>query len=139
MLSFFYREMLLEMSKQIDDPEKEEAGVRHKAIQYLVMLVLYRRPAEEYKDLIAIIDEHTHDMDVKTMAQSIIEINREGGERQAKQEYIIKLLISRFDDVPESFTNEINLIQSLEHLDSIFDKALTAETLDEIGLQNHDS
>ena len=131
--------MLLEMSKQIDDPEKEEAGVRHKAIQYLVMLVLYRRPAEEYKDLIAIIDEHTHDMDVKTMAQSIIEINREGGERQAKQEYIIKLLISRFDDVPESFTNEINLIQSLEHLDSIFDKALTAETLDEIGLQNHDS
>ena len=73
------------------------------------------------------------------MAQSIIEINREGGERQAKQEYIIKLLISRFDDVPESFTNEINLIQSLEHLDSIFDKALTAETLDEIGLQNHNS
>ena len=131
--------MLLEMSKQIDDSEKEVAGVRHKAIQYLVMLVLYRRPAEEYKDLIAIIDEHTHDMDVKTMAQSIIEINREGGERQAKQEYIIKLLISRFDDVSESFTNEINLIQSLEHLDSIFDKALTAETLDEIGLQNHDS
>ena len=131
--------MLLEMSKQIDDPEKEEAGVRHKAIQYLVMLVLYRRPAEEYKDLIAIIDEHTHDMDVKTMAQSIIEINREGGERQAKQEYIIKLLISRFSDVPESFTNEINLIQSLEHLDSIFDKALTTETLDEIGLQNNDS
>ncbi len=131
--------MLLEMSKQIDDPEKEEAGVRHKAIQYLVMLVLYRRPAEEYKDLIAIIDEHTHDMDVKNMAQSIIEINREGGERQAKQEYIIKLLISRFSDVPESFTNEINLIQSFEHLDSIFDKALTAETLDEIGLQNHNS
>ncbi len=131
--------MLLEMSKQIDDSEKEVAGVRHKAIQYLVMLVLYRRPAEEYKDLIAIIDEHTHDMDVKTMAQSIIEINREGGERQAKQEYIIKLLISRFDDVSESFTNEINLIQSLEHLDSIFDKALTAETLDEIGLQNHNS
>ena len=69
--------MLLEMSKQIDDSEKEVAGVRHKAIQYLVMLVLYRRPAEEYKDLIAIIDEHTHDMDVKTMAQSIIEINLE--------------------------------------------------------------
>jgi hypothetical protein len=26
-----------------------------------------------------------------------------------------------------------------EHLDSIFDKALTTETLDEIGLQNHNS
>ena len=77
------------------------------------------------------------------MAQSIIELTREQGEKQgreqAKREDIIKLLQSRFDDVPESFTNEINLIQSLEHLDSIFDKALTAETLDEIGLQNHDS
>ena len=77
------------------------------------------------------------------MAQSIIELTREQGEKQgreqAKREDIIKLLQSRFDDVPESFTNEINLIQSLEHLDSIFDKALTAETLDEIGLQNNDS
>ena len=77
------------------------------------------------------------------MAQSIIELTREQGREQgreqAKREDIIKLLQSRFDDVPESFTNEINLIQSLEHLDSIFDKALTAETLDEIGLQNNDS
>ena len=139
------------MSKQIDDSEKKVAGVRHKAMQYLVMLVLYRRPAEEHKDLIALIEQHAHDMEVENMAQSIIELTREQGEKQgreqgreqgekrAKREDIIKLLQSRFSAVPESVRNEINLIQSLEHLDSIFDKALTAETLDEIGLQNHGS
>ena len=89
-------------------------------------------------------------MEVENMAQSIIELTREQGEKQgekqgreqgekhAKREAITKLLQSRFSAVPESVRNKINLIQSLEHLDSIFDKALTAETLDEIGLQNHD-
>ncbi len=111
------------------------------------MLILHRRPAEEHEELIKFIEQQTHDMEVENMAQSIIELTREQGEKQgreqgekhAKREAITKLLQSRFSAVPESVRNEINLIQSLEHLDSIFDKALTAETLDEIGLQNHNS
>ena len=115
------------------------------------MLILHRRPAEEHEELIKLIEQQTHDMEVENMAQSIIELTREQGEKQgekqgreqgekhAKREDIIKLLQSRFSAVPESVRNEINLIQSLARLDSIFDKALTAETLDEIGLQNHNS
>ena len=54
------------------------------------------------------------------MAQSIIELTREQGKAKNKAEnkrngkHITKLLQSRFSAVPESFTNEINLIQSLE-------------------------
>ncbi len=122
--------------------DEAQAPQRRKAFAYLVLLILHRRPAEEHEELIKLIEQQTHDMEVANMAQSIIELTREQGREQgreqAKREDIIKLLQSRFSDVPESFTNEINLIQSLEHLDSIFDKALTAETLDEIGLQNHD-
>ena len=103
------------------------------------MLILHRRPAEEHEELIKLIEQQTHDMEVENMAQSIIELTREQGEKHAKREAITKLLQSRFSAVPESVRNEINLIQSLEHLDSIFDKALTTETLDEIGLQNHNS
>jgi transcription initiation factor TFIIIB Brf1 subunit/transcription initiation factor TFIIB len=106
------------------------------------MLILHRRPAEEHEELIKLIEQQTHDMEVENMAQSIIELTREQGEtrgREQAREDIIKLLQSRFSAVPESVRNEINLIQSLEHLDSIFDKALTTETLDEIGLQNHNS
>ncbi len=146
--------------------DEAQAPQRRKAFAYLVLLILHRRPAEEHEELIKLIEQQTHDMEVANMAQSIIELTREQGEKQgreqgekqgreqgekqgreqgreqgekrAKREDIIKLLQSRFSAIPESFTNEINLIQSLEHLDSIFDKALTAKTLDEIGLQNHD-
>ena len=137
---------LFEAVSYLETLDETKASQQRKAFAYLVLLILNRRPAEEHKDLIALVEQHAHDMEVENMAQSIIELTREQGEKQgreqgekrAKREDIIKLLQSRFSAVPESVRNEINLIQNLEHLDSIFDKALTAETLDEIGLQNHD-
>ena len=60
------------------------------------------------------------------------------GERRAKQEVLLKLLRFRFGSIPESMTNEITLIQSLSHLDLLFEKAMTAWALNEIDLQNRD-
>ena len=74
----------------------------------------------------------------KTMAEHLIEQGIEQGETQAKQEVILKMIRLRFDSVPESVTNQITLIRSLSHLDSLFEKVLTAQTLDEIDLQNRD-
>ena len=76
----------------------------------------------------------------QTMAEHLIERGRERGieqgieqgETRAKQEALIKLLRFRFDSVPESVTNQITLIQSLSRLDLLFEKVLTAQTLDEI-------
>ena len=74
----------------------------------------------------------------QTMAERLIEQGIEQGETQAKQEVILKILRFRFDVVPESMTNEITSIQSLPRLDLLFEKAMTAQTLDEIDLQNRD-
>ena len=78
----------------------------------------------------------------QTMAEHLIEQGKaqgiEQGEIQAKQAALLKLLESRFDSPSESITKEIALIQSLSRLDSLFDQALTAKTLNEIDLQNHD-
>ena len=60
------------------------------------------------------------------------------GERQAKQEVILKILRFRFGSVPESMTNEITSIQSLPRLDLLFEKAMTAWALNEIDRQIHD-
>ena len=132
---------LLEAVSHLITLDEAQAPQRRKAFAYLVLLILHRRPAEEHEELIKLIEQQTHDMEVANMAQSIIELTREQGREQgreqAKREDIIKLLQSRFSAVPEFVRSEINLIQN-QHLDSIFDKALTAETLDEIGLQNHD-
>ena len=78
----------------------------------------------------------------QTMAEHLIERGKEQGieqgETRAKQETLLKLMRFRFDSVPESVINQITLIQSLSRLDLLFEKVLTAQTLDEIDLQNHD-
>ena len=61
------------------------------------------------------------------------------GEKRAKQELLIKLLQSRFDRVPESATKQINSIRSASRLDALYEKALTAQTPEEIGLQNDEN
>ena len=67
------------------------------------------------------------------------EQGREEGATQAKQAAVLKLLRSRFNSVPESVINQITLIRNLSRLDSLFEKALNAKTLDEIDFRNHDS
>ena len=78
----------------------------------------------------------------QTMAEYLIERGKEQGieqgETRAKQEALIKLLRFRFDSVPESVTNQITLIQSLSRLDLLFEKVLTAQTIDEIDWQNRE-
>ncbi len=86
----------------------------------------------------------------KTIAESIakgIEPNLalgvkrgiEQGKTLAKQESIIKVLYSRFRAIPDPVKNKIRLIHDIARLDTIFDKALTAETIDDIELPNDDS
>ena len=67
-----------------------------------------------------------------------VERGIEQGAAQAKQAALLKLLQSRFYPVPENVINRITLIHNLFILDSLFERALNAETLDEIALQLHD-
>ena len=62
----------------------------------------------------------------------------EQGETRAKQEALLKLIRFQFESVPESVINQITLIQSHSRLDSLFERVLAAQTLDEVDLQNGD-
>ncbi len=111
--------------------------VKHlrKAIAYLVLLILHRRPAAEHEDLIRLVEQQAHDMEVENMAKSMADVLREQGEARgetrAKRENIIKLLQIRFDNVPETVTQKVNKIRSLSRLNSLFEKAATINTLDD--------
>ena len=78
----------------------------------------------------------------QTMAEHLVEQGKVQGKAEGraeeKQAAVLKLLRLRFESVPESVTNQISLIQSFSRLDALFEKALTARTLDEIDVQNHD-
>jgi len=66
------------------------------------------------------------------MAQYLIE----QGETQAKREAVLKLIRLRFDPVPESVASRITSMRSLTRLDSLFERAVTAQTLDDIDWEN---
>ena len=77
------------------------------------------------------------------MAESIIEQSRkqglEQGETRAKREAILKLLQFRFDVVPEDLTRKISVMQNRSLLDSLFEKAATAQTLDDVDWESSNS
>ena len=76
---------------------------------------------------------------VQLVLKLAIEEGIELGRMQAKQDSILKVLRLRFDAVPESLADEINSIRDLPRLDELLEKAVTAETLDEIDLHNHEN
>ena len=144
------RTALVEAMSHINTLGDEQAQQRQRAISYLFLLILHRRPAEEHEELSGLVDQHIQQVSdreevgvmAQTMAEHLIERGKEQGieqgETRAKQEALIKLLRFRFDSVPESVTNQITLIRSLSRLDLLFEKVLTAQTIDEIDWQNRE-
>ena len=74
----------------------------------------------------------------QTMAEYLVEQGIKQGETRAKQESVLKLTGLRLDSVPESVTNQIRLMRDHARLDSIFEQAVVAQTLDEIDWQTDD-
>ena len=140
------RTALIEAMSHINALGDAQAQQRRRAISYLLLLILHRRPAEEHEELSILVDQHIEQPSdreevgimAQTMAEHLIEHGIEQGETRAKQETLLKLIRFQFDSVPESVTNQITSIQSLSRLDSLFERVLTAQTLDEIDWQNRD-
>ena len=80
--------------------------------------------------------EHGNQRAIQLVLELVIEEGIEQGRMQAKQANILKVLRLRFGAIPESLAGEINSIRNLPRLDALFEKAVTAETLDEIDLHN---
>ena len=69
---------MLEAISHLNALGADQTAQRRRAIIYLILLILNRRPAKEQKELLVLVDEHTDMMEVETMAQSIIELSERG-------------------------------------------------------------
>ena len=124
----------------LDAAETEQ---HRRAIIYLASLVYHRRSPEEREALIKVVDAHSRGMEVETMFQSMAEVTFqqgiEQGETRAKQMALLKLLHHRFQSVPEAIITQIQAFHSPSHLDTLFEKALNAENLEDIDWQTSDA
>ena len=157
------RAALLEAVRHIDTLDEEKSQQWRRAIFYLYLLILHRRPSEEHEELKTLVHQQIQETSrreegetmAQTMAEYLIEEGERRGERrgveegerrgerrgetQAKREAVLKLLRLRFDTVPEFITSRITSIRSLSRLDSLFEKAVIAQTLDDIDFEGDES
>lgn len=138
------RTVLIEAVAHIDTLDAEKAQQWRRAIFYLYLLILHRRPTDEHDELQTLVHQHIQETSRKeegeTMAQTMAEYLMEQGERrgetQAKREAVLKLLRLRFDTAPETVINKISAIRSLSRLDTLFERVAIAKTLDDIDWEN---
>ena len=138
------RTALMEAVTHIDTLDEEKTQQWRRAIFYLYLLILHRRPTEEHDELKTLVHQHIQETSRReegaTMAQTMAEYLMEQGERRgerrgetnAKREAVLKLIRLRFDSVPEAVANRIASIRSLSRLDALFENAATAQTIDDI-------
>lgn len=131
------RQALLDALTGLSDLQTEDPDQYTRAVLYLFLLILHRRPEAEQQDLFGILtQDRTQNMEVVDMAASIIEISEQRGikqgEIQGKQEALLKLLQHRFQSVPEAVITRVRALRSPVELDVLFERSLTAESLDEL-------
>lgn len=147
----------------LDVAEKEQW---RQAINYLYLLIFHRRPTEEHDALRQLVQKEIHEPSrreegeamAQTMAERLIqqgeaiglrrgeeiglrrgeEIGQERGKIQAKRDVLLKLLHLRLESVPEAVRNQILTMESLDQLDSLIEKAATAQTLDDMDWDIHE-
>lgn len=120
-----------------------EAEQRQQALIYLLLLILHRRPAVEHKELITVVDRHTDEMEVETMAQSMAEVLFEEGKvqgieqgieqerRESAIRHILVVLKTKFTaDIVDVLTPAIENISDVERLEQLLPAAVEAQSLE---------
>ncbi|MXY27467.1 hypothetical protein F4Y59_04795 [Candidatus Poribacteria bacterium] len=107
------------------------------ALLYFIQLILHRRSAEEREELIELVKRHSQDESevvimAQTAAEFLIEQGKAEGIIEGKQAAILQLLRIRFQNVPETLSDRITSIQNLSHLDTLLERVMTAQSLEDI-------
>lgn len=130
---------LTEAITYLNTLEPEQAEQRKRAIHYLVLLIVNRRPSEEHSELVDFVHQQTNETEVEIMAKTMADVMKEQGiaegETRAKQADVIKLLTHQFPDVSDTVVNAIRGIQEISRLDTLFDQILSATSFDDIDLK----
>ena len=127
----------------LNTPDTLEAEQKQQALIYLLLLILHRRPAEEHEALITVVDRHTDEMEVKTMAQSMAETLIEQGIEQGKAQgieqesrasairHILAVLKMKFSpDIVNTLTPALREINEVERLEQLLLTAVEVQSLE---------
>ena len=128
---------------QLDKLPDSEINQWIRAMHYILLLIYNRREPEEHTKLTAVVantvQERKRREEVskmgRTIAQALIEDGVEKGIIQTKQEVLIDLIQFRFQDINPEINNKIRSIQDVDRLTALFRRALSANSISELGIE----
>jgi len=143
---------------QLDKLPDSESNQWIRAMHYILLLIYNRRESEEHTKLTDIVTDAVRDRKRReevskmgrTIAQALIEegmeigvekgmeIGVEKGIIQTNQERLIELIQFRFQDISSEINDKIRSIQDVERLMVLFRRSLSANSIDELGLNEKD-
>ena len=138
-------EALVSAVSALSELDETQGSQVRQVLLYFIQLIVHRRSAEEREDLIELIRQHSRDeSEVIIMAQTTADLLIEQGKAEGiiegkaegiiegKKAAILQLLHLRFQNVPETLTERITSVETLSHLDTFLEQAMTAQSLDDI-------
>ena len=128
----------------------EERANWSKLIYFMMAFIYERREESEHDEFLNIIkssiDDKSRRKEVEKMGKTMAQVLEARGEAKgeakgialgmisAKQNDIIKLLRLRFEYISEDIVKRIKSINQIDRLDAIFERAVTAKTINDIEI-----
>ena len=108
-------------------------------LSYVMALVYHVREPSEWPGLQnaieASVQTDEHRQEVFEMRRTIADELEERGALKKSQQTLIRLLKRRFGDLPDELSSAIRATNDPEQLDDWLDQVVTAETLDQVGIE----
>ncbi|MBC8231512.1 Rpn family recombination-promoting nuclease/putative transposase [bacterium] len=140
---------------QLDKLPEKESNQWIRAMHYILLLIYNRREPEEHVKLTGVVQNAVQDKKRReevskmgrTIAQALIEegmeigvergmeIGVEKGMIQTNQERLIELIRFRFQSINPEISDKIRSIRNADRLTALFRRALSANSIDEIGIE----
>jgi len=133
--------------QQLDKLPDSESNQWIRAMHYILLLIYNRREPREHTKLTDIVANVVQDRQRReevskmgrTIAQALIEegmeIGVEKGIIQTKQEVLLDLIRFRFQSIRPEIDDKIRSIQDVDRLTALFRRALSANSINEIGIE----
>jgi len=145
-----FEDTLRLVANHLEQMPPENRANWEKLMWFLLTLIYNRRERKERSELVKIIESNVSDRNRKeeieqmgkTIAQELIEegkligkeLGKELGTITAKQDALIRLLKVRFGTASETLVEKIRSIKQVDQLDELFDRAIVAGKLDDVGI-----
>ncbi len=138
-----FRRLLNRAIQHLENMPQAERRRWLELLSYIMALVYHVREPSEWPSLQQAIeasvqtDEHRQEVFEmrRTIADELKEEGAKEGAIKKSQQTLIRLLKRRFGDVPDELSSAIRATSDPEQLDEWLDRFVTAETLEEVGIE----